>query len=67
MLINLHMRNYNLRSAALGLIELSNSLGARDSDAVRFRVQAQRALRLPIDPTERDKVDLENRRDGVAI
>jgi hypothetical protein len=63
----LHMRNYNLRSAALGLIGLSNSLGARDTDAVGFRVQAQRALRLPIDPTERDQVELENRLDGVAI
>jgi len=63
----LHMRNYDLRSAALGLTGLSNSLGARDGDAVRFRLQAQRALRLPIDLTERDQVELENRLDGVAI
>lgn len=63
----LHMRNYDLHLAALGLTGLSNSLGTRESDTVRFRVQAQRGLRLPIDPRERDQVEREERLDGVPI
>src|SRR5260370_39191791 len=60
----LHIRKYDLHLSALGLTGLSNS---RDSDAVRFRVQAQRGLRLPIDPRERDQVEREERLDGVPI
>jgi hypothetical protein len=48
----LRRRHYDLHQAALGLVGLSNSLGARDGDAMRFRVQAQRGLRLPTDPAE---------------
>ncbi len=63
----LRARDYDLRLAALGLTGLSNSLGARESDVVRFRVQAQRALCLPIDPKEKERVDREKRLEGVSI
>jgi hypothetical protein len=63
----LRVRHYDLHSAALGLTGLSNSLGASDSDTVRFRVQAQRALCLPIDPTEQERVEREKRLDGVSF
>ncbi len=63
----LHMRKYDLRMAASGLAGLSNSLGARDSDAVWFRVQAQRGLRLPIDPTEQEQVERKKRLEGVGL
>lgn len=63
----LRVRHYDLHSAALGLTGLSNSLGTRDSHAVRFRVQAQRALRLPIDPTEQERVEREERLEGVSF
>ncbi|MGC1861057.1 MAG: hypothetical protein WA733_08015 [Methylocystis sp.] len=59
--------HYDLRSAAQGLTGLSNSLGARESDVIRFRVQAQRALCLPIDPIEQERVDREKRLENVSL
>jgi len=58
---------YDLRTAAEGLTGLSNSLGTHDSDTVWFRVQAQRALRLPIDPNEQKRVEVRKRLDGVPF
>jgi hypothetical protein len=57
----LHKRSYDLRQGALGLIGLSNWLGADDHKATRSRVQAQRALRLPVDLQEQEQVDREQR------
>lgn len=62
-----HIRKYDLHSASLGLTGLSNSLGARDNDTVRFRVQAQRGLRLPIDPEEREQIEREQRLEGITF
>jgi hypothetical protein len=61
----LRVRRYDLRLAAQGLTGLSNSLGA--SDEVRFRVQVQRNLRLPVASEEREKVEREQRLDGVPL
>jgi hypothetical protein len=63
----LRIRNYDLHSAARGLTGLSNFLGGDDSAAVRFRVQAQRGLGLPIDPKEREQVDRAERLDGIPL
>ncbi|SRR6266852_5104553 len=50
----LRVRGYDLRLAAQGLTGLSNSLGVKDGDMVRFRVQAQKNLCLPTDPEGHD-------------
>jgi hypothetical protein len=63
----LHKRSYDLHEGALGLIGLSNALGRDDPGATRFRVQAQRALRLPVDPQEQEQVDRERRLKDVPI
>jgi hypothetical protein len=63
----LRVRRYDLRLAAQGLTGLSNSLGANDEEMVRFRVQAQRNLRLPVASEEREKVEREQRLDGVPL
>ena len=63
----LQMRSYDLHEGALGLIGLSNALGADDNSATRSRVQAQRALRLPVDPQEQEQVNREQRLKDVSI
>jgi hypothetical protein len=63
----LRVRGYDLHLAAEGLTRLSNSLGLNDGDMVRFRVQAQKNLCLPIDPEERERVEREQRLDGASI
>jgi hypothetical protein len=63
----LHIRNYDLHLAARGLTGLSNSLGGDDSGTVRFRVQAQRGLCLPVDPIEREQVDRKERLDDIPL
>jgi hypothetical protein len=62
----LRARGYDLRLAAHGLTGLSNSLGRDDKVAARFRVQAQKHLRLPTDPKDRERVECEQRGDGDA-
>jgi hypothetical protein len=63
----LQIRSYDLHEGALGLIGLSNALGADDNSAMRCRVQAQRALRLPVDPQEQEQVNRERRLQDVSI
>jgi hypothetical protein len=63
----LRARRYDLRLAAQGLTGLSNSLGVNDGDMVRFRVQAQKSLRLRSDPEDRERVEREQRLDGVPL
>jgi len=63
----LHKRSYDLHEGARGLIGLSNALGRDDDSATRSRVQAQRALRLPVDPQEQEQVDRERRLKDVPI
>ena len=63
----LQMRGYDLHGGALALIRLSNALGADDNIATRSRVQAQRALHLPVDPQEQEEVNREQRLKDVSI
>ena len=63
----LHKRSYDLHEGARGLIGLSNALGRDDDSATRSRVQAQRALRLPVDPQEQEQVDRERRLENAGI
>jgi hypothetical protein len=63
----LHKRSYHLHQGALGLIGLSNALGADDRKATHSRVQAQRALCLPVDPQDQEQVDREQRLKNVPI
>ena len=63
----LQMRSYDLHEGALALIRLSNALGADDNIATRSRVQAQRALHLPVDPQEQEEVNREQRLKDVSI
>jgi hypothetical protein len=64
----LRLRGYDLESAATGLTGLSNTLAPDcEDDATSFRVQAQRALRLPVDPEDQEMVDLRQRLKGVPI
>jgi hypothetical protein len=63
----LRKRSYDLHEGARGLVGLSNTLGRDDQSATRFRVQAQRALRLPVDPQEQEQVDRERRLENAGI
>src|SRR5262249_53821246 len=63
----LHKRSYDLHEGARGLIGLSNELGRDDQSATRFRVQAQKALRLPVDQGKQEQVDREQRLKDVPI
>src|SRR5262245_26020016 len=63
----LHKRGYDLHEGALGLIVLSNALGRDDQSATRSRVQAQKALHLPVDPQDQEQVDREQRLKDVPI
>jgi hypothetical protein len=59
---------YNLEGAANGLTGLSNALAPdREGEATDFRVQAQRALRLPVDPEDQKMVDTRQRLKGVRL
>ena len=59
MLLLFRLFKFDLANAASGLIGLSNNLVPdREGDATRFRVQTQRALRLPVDPKDQETVDL---------
>jgi hypothetical protein len=54
----LKWRRYSLEDAASGLTGLSNTLTLdREGDAVEFRVQVQRALKLPIKAEDQQRVD----------
>jgi hypothetical protein len=59
---------YNLESAATGLTGLSNTLASGSEEAAtKFRVQAQRALGLPVDPEDQETVDRAARLAGQLI
>jgi hypothetical protein len=58
---------YDLHLAAHGLTGLSNSLGSNEGAVVRFRVQAQKALRFPTDPADQERVEREQRLEGRLI
>jgi hypothetical protein len=59
MLLLFRFLRFDLASAATGLTGLSHNLVPEGEDnATRFRVQAQRALRLPVDPKDQGRVDL---------
>jgi hypothetical protein len=61
-------RGYNLQSAVTGLTGLSNTLArGREDEATSFRVQAQRALRLPVHLKDQEWVDLKERLAGKPI
>jgi hypothetical protein len=61
-------RGYNLQNAATGLTGLSNMLApGREGEATSFRVQAQRALRLPVDLKDQERVDLRERLAGKPL
>jgi len=54
----LKWRKYSLENAANGLTGLSNTLAPDHEDAaVEFRVQVQQALKLPVDPEDKQQVD----------
>jgi hypothetical protein len=63
----LRARRYHLQLAAEGLTGLSNWLGVDDDKTSQFRVLAQKNLRLPIDPEERESVEREQRLSDVPI
>jgi hypothetical protein len=58
----LRKRGYDLHATALGLTELSNSLGS-DSfhETAAFRVQVQDSLRLPVEKEDRESAQLWDR------
>ena len=59
---------YNLEGAATGLTGLSNTIApGREEAATGFRVQAQRALQLPVNPDEQEAVDRAERLTGTLI
>jgi hypothetical protein len=67
-LFGFRLRKYDLKIAANGLTGLSNSLTPeREEQARCFRVQAQRALRLPVAPEDQSAVDLVRRLTGVKL
>ncbi|MGA8761039.1 MAG: hypothetical protein WB611_32845 [Stellaceae bacterium] len=64
----LKWRRYNLDAGAYGLTGLSNTLAAdREGDAAKFRVQAQLALKLPVDPGDQQRVDDESLLKSVTV
>jgi hypothetical protein len=61
----LSCRGYDLSAAAWGLTNLSNKLTAVDN--ALFRVQAQRALKLPRDSNDEEYSDVVERLKGVPL
>lgn len=67
-MILLGLLGYNLEIAATSLIGLSNTLASgHEQDTTNFRVQAQQALQLPIDPEDQETFDRWQRIKDVSL
>lgn len=60
-------RGYELHGASRSMIALTEVLGRKDHEEVLHRVEAQQALRLPVDPKELETAERYRRIENVPF